>query len=268
MVKEKLHVKDKDIAVPGDLLAEGMSFLPAGRAYRDDKKLYASTTGLIKIKGKVIKVIPLAGAYVPKAGDDVIGKIDSISHNRWAVDIGGPFNADLNIGEASNRYIDLNKTSLADIYDVGDWVLARVKEITNSGYVKLSTKDRKYKKLTSGNVIQVSPTKIPRIIGKKGSMIGMIKNVTDCKIYVGQNGYVWTDGKVEDVAKVGRAVKYIEENSHKSGLTDTVKDMLGGGKSSKKSSKKSSAATKSKKKKASKKKKSKKKKSSKKGGKK
>jgi len=223
---EKLHIKDKEIVVPGDLLAEGMSFLPSGKAFRANEKLYASTVGLINIKGKVIKVIPLSGAYVPRAGDDVIGEAKSIGHSGWAVNIGGPFNADLNIGEASMRYIDLNKTDLADVYDVGDWMLAKIKQVTSTGFVKLTTKESKYHKLDGGNIIQVSPTKIPRIIGKKGSMIAMLKELTNCRMFVGQNGLVWIDGEPAMVALASKVVKMVEKESHTSGLTSKIKAML------------------------------------------
>lgn len=223
---DKLIVKDKEIVIPGELLAEGMSYLPSGRAFREDKNLYASTMGLAYVKGKVIKVIPLAGAYVPKAGDDVIGKVTNIGNSGWAISIGGPFDADLNIGEASMRYIDTHKTDLKDIYGVGDYVLAKIKMIAKNGFVKLTTKENKYHKLSSGNIIKVSPTKIPRIIGKKGSMIAMLKDATECRIFVGQNGLVWLDGKENMVALASKVVKIVEKDSHTSGLTNKIKDML------------------------------------------
>lgn len=225
---EKLHVKEKEIVVPGDLLAEGMSYFPAGNAIRNQEKLYATTVGLISIKGKVIKVIPLSGAYVPKAGDDVIGQIESIGRSGWAVNIGGPFNADLNIGEATTQYIDLNKTPLSDIYDVKDWILAKITQVSTSGFVKLTTKDSKYHKLNSGNILKVSPTKIPRIIGKKGSMISMLKELSGCRMFVGQNGLVWVSGEPDKIALVSNAVKTVETESHTSGLTNKIKSVLEG----------------------------------------
>lgn len=223
---EKLYVKDREIVTPGDLLAEGMSFLPSGKAYRSDKKLFASTVGLVNVKGKVVKVIPLSGAYQPKVGDDVIGIITNVSLHGWAASIGGPFDAEVNIADATMQYIDLNKTSLNAIYNVGDYVLAKVKMITNSGYVKLSTRENKYHKLVKGNIISVSPTKIPRIIGKKGSMIAMVKDHTGCNIFVGQNGLVWIDGEIDQVGVATQIIKMIEKESHTSGLTDKVKNML------------------------------------------
>jgi len=223
---DELIVKDKEIVVPGDLLAEGMSYLPSGKAFRENKNIYASTVGLVYVKGKVVKVIPLAGAYIPKAGDDVIGKIELIGHSGWAVNIGGPFNADLNIGEATMRYVDLNKTALSEIYDIKEHILANIKQVTQTGFVKLTTKESKYHKLEHGNIINVSPTKIPRIIGKKGSMIALIKELTGCQMFVGQNGLVWIDGTEDMTALASKVVKLIEKESHTSGLTNKVEALL------------------------------------------
>jgi exosome complex component RRP4 len=82
-------------------------------------------------------------------------------------------------------------------------------------------------KLKGGRVIYVSPSKVPRIIGKQASMINMIKEKTGCKITVGQNGWVWIqsdDPKKEFVAS--KVIEYINENAHKNGLTDEVSSLL------------------------------------------
>lgn len=225
---EKIHVKDRDIVIPGDLLAEGMSFLPSGKAFREGDKIYATTVGLVSIKGRVIKVIPLAGKYMPKKGDVVIGKVTNIGYSGWMLDVNSPYTADLNIGEATTEYIDLAKTDLSKYFDIGDYALAEVINISEGKFVKLTTKRRPYRKLKGGNIIEVSPTKIPRIIGKAGSMIKMLKDLSGCDIVVGQNGLVWIKGTPEKESLVAKAIKRIERESHTKGLTDKIKTMLGG----------------------------------------
>jgi len=226
MANEKLLVKDRDIVVPGDLLAEGLSFLPSGKAFREDDKIYAATVGLVSIKGRVVKVIPLAGKYMPKKGDVVIGKVTNIGYAGWNLDINSPYSADLNIGEATTEFIDLAKTDLSKYFDIGDYVLAEVINISEGKFVKLSAKRRPYRKLKGGNIIKVSPTKIPRIIGKAGSMIKMLKELSGCDIIVGQNGIVWIKGIPEKESLVAKAIRKIEKESHLSGLTDKIKAML------------------------------------------
>jgi len=224
---EKIVVKDRDIVVPGELLAEGMSYIPGGKAFRDDQKIYASSVGLVSVRGRVVKVIPLSGRYMPKRGDVVVGKITGIGNSGWAVDIFTPYNADLNIGEATQAYIDLRKTDLSSVFDIGDYLLAEIINVTESGFVKLSAKKhRMYGKLKGGNLVNVSPTKIPRIIGKEGSMISMLKKSTGCEVLVGQNGLVWMKGEPEKQALVAKVIKKINDESHKTGLTDEIKKML------------------------------------------
>ena len=224
---EKLYVSDREIVIPGDVLAEGMSYLPSGRAMREDNKIIATSLGLTNIKGHVIKIIPLAGRYIPKRGDAVIGKITGIARHGWRVDIRCPFDADLPISEASQSYIDTNRYPMSKYFDVGDYIFASIFDISENRFIKLSTKNRPYRKLHSGIIIEVSPTKIPRIIGKQGSMIKMLKENSGCDILVGQNGWVWI--KNDDPEKqmlMSKAIRKIETESHTTGLTDKIKKML------------------------------------------
>ena len=227
MVKDELNVKEGDIVVPGDLITEGMSWLPSGKAVRSDKKIYATALGLISIKGHVVKVIPLAGRYLPKTNDSVIGKITGISKFGWKVNIRSPFDAELNVADATTSYIDVNKTDLTKFFRIGDYIFTGVLSISlSSGYLKLTTRGRPYRKLSGGIITEVSPAKIPRIIGKQGSMIKMLKDASKCDILVGQNGWVWIKGEPERTMKVIEAIKKIEKESHTRGLTDGIKKML------------------------------------------
>jgi exosome complex component RRP4 len=92
--------------------------------------------------------------------------------------------------------------------------------------VKLGLKGRGLGKFRGGILINITPTKVPRLIGKKGSMINMIKDQTRCEVVVGQNGVVWVKGKPEMERVVQKVVKTIEEEAHTSGLTDRIRDML------------------------------------------
>jgi len=226
---EKLHVNDRDIVVPGEQLADGIEYLPAGKAFRDGEKIFACTIGIVSVKGRVVKVIPLAGRYMPKRGDVVIGKVTNIGHSGWTLDVNSPYAADMNIGEATTEYIDLAKTEMSRYFDIGDYVLAEVIAISEAKFIKISAKHKPYRRLKGGNIIQVSPTKIPRIIGKQGSMIRLLKDTSGCDVVVGQNGLVWIKGTADKEALVANAIKIIEKESHKKGLTDRIKQILEGG---------------------------------------
>jgi exosome complex component RRP4 len=75
--------------------------------------------------------------------------------------------------------------------------------------------------------MRVTPTKIPRVIGKKGSMISMIKQETGCQIILGVNGVVLVTGKnLADEELAMMAIQKIEAESHTSGLTDRITQLL------------------------------------------
>ena len=82
------------------------------------------------------------------------------------------------------------------------------------------------RKLKGGRIVEVASNKVPRIIGKQGSMVSMIKDATGCNISVGQNGIIWIDGSPEGELLAIMAIRKIEEESHLSGLTDKIKGFL------------------------------------------
>ena len=82
----ELKVKEKEIVIPGEILAEGMDYLPSTGTYRLENNIHASRLGLVTVEGKVIKIIPLSGKYLPKTGDVIIGQIKDISNFRLTID--------------------------------------------------------------------------------------------------------------------------------------------------------------------------------------
>ena len=75
-----------------------------------------------------------------------------------------------------------------------------------------------------GVIIKITPSKVPRLIGKQGSMVTLIKEKTGTIIRVGQNGLVWVSG--ENVDKAIKAIKTIEQKSHIFGLTEEISKLL------------------------------------------
>lgn len=224
----KLLIKDKEIVVPGQILAEGMDYLPDGVAFRDGEKLVASQVSMVALKGKVIKLIPLTGIYNPKRGDTVIGKVMDMNFGGWFVDISFANEAMLSIKEASSEFIQRG-ADLTRFFKIGDYMIAKITNVTKSKAIDLSTKGPGLRKIVGGQIIEINPVKVPRVIGKAGSMISMIKEKTDCKIVVGQNGVVWISGADPDKEKLAvDAVKLIDSESHEPGLTDKIKSYLEG----------------------------------------
>lgn len=222
----ELKIKDKEIVTPGEVIATGMDYLPSGDIFRDGEDLVASRIGLINISGRVIKLIPLAGVYMPKRNDLVIGKVVEIGHYGWKVDFGWSSEGTIQLKEGTQDFIERN-ANLSRYYDIGDYVIAQVINALNPKMIDLSMKGPGLRRLGPGRLINITSVKVPRVVGKQGSMISMIKQATDCKISVGQNGLIWLSGldpKKEE--KAVAAIMLIEKESHISGLTERVKEFL------------------------------------------
>lgn len=214
----------RKMVIPGELVAEGPIKLGDG-VYREGEKIYASIMGLLDHKKDFIRVIPLAGKYIPHVGDYVIGVVIDAMFSGWEVDINSAYNGILN-GRDYISDIDIFQTSLVEILSPGNMIFASVREITPTKKVYITMTDRGARVLRDGRLLTINPTRIPRLIGKKSSMISMIKREAQCSILVGQNGRVWLNGKPELVDLAARAVERIEKDAQTAGLTDTIKKMI------------------------------------------
>jgi len=217
--------KNKDIAVPGEILAEGMDHLPGEGTYRDGENIVAGRLGLVMVDGRAIKLISLSGRYIPKTHDTIIGKVEDITFSGWRIDTNSAYSAMLSMKDATSDYI-ARGADLTRYYDLGDYVVCEVVNVTSQKLIDVSMKGPGLKKLDGGRVIKVNPNKVPRIIGKQGSMVSMIKDATGCRIVVGQNGLVWIDGDPKGELTVVKTIQKIEEESHTTGLTDRIKEFL------------------------------------------
>jgi exosome complex component RRP4 len=216
-----IYVEDKNLVIPGQVLADD-DYFPGRGTFKEDGKVCSSLIGLVSLRNKKIRVIPLKSKYVPKKGDVVIGKINDVRFSMWDVDINSPYSGILPAFEVFGR----DKKELNKVYDVGDVLFLRVVDVDEVKKAKLGLKGRGLGKFKGGIIVDISPTKVPRLIGKKGSMINMIKNKTNCKIVVGQNGLVWVKGD-EDMEQLTREIIHtIEAEAHTSGLTNKIKNRL------------------------------------------
>ena len=209
-----IHVKNKDLVVPGMLLAEG-DYINEDGTHKEHGRIYASVVGVAYLNHRKVRVVALKGKYVPKQGDSVIGIITSERFNGWKVDINSPYEADLNQRDIqTGRYDSLN---------VGDLVYARIVKVTEIFETSLYAK-RPYGKLDKGILIEIQSARVPRLIGRKGSMIKMINEKTRSVITVGQNGFVWIRGGNEELA--AQACLMVDREAHIPGLTDRVSEFL------------------------------------------
>ncbi len=211
----------KEIVVPGELLGEGISGFGT---YKENNEVYSKTVGILNKRDNEYRVVPLNGAYVPRKGDGIIAIVSDITFSMWILDINSPYTAILSLSEGVDGFVDLTKTDLTKYFNYGDVLFAKVSNVTKSKSIHLSMRDRLCRKLVGGRLVKVTPTKVPRVIGKTGSMVEMIKKKTGTQIVVGQNGVIWIKGENQGIAT--RAILEIEKYSHIEGLTDKISKFI------------------------------------------
>ncbi len=223
MIDTGIIKNERDLVVPGDVLAEGLDYLPSFGAFREGDKIFSKVVGTVSTRERSVGVVALSGRYMPKAGDKVIGEVVDVQMSTWFMDINAPYQASLSIGEASEEYIERG-ADLSKFFDVGDVLYAKIVTVSKHKNIQTTMKDIMCKKLRGGKVVEITPSKVPRLIGKAGSMISMIKEKTGCNIVIGQNGRVWLKGENEDLAT--KAIMMVEEKSHLDGLTNKIIEFL------------------------------------------
>ena len=217
--------KKRKIVVPGEVIVSGEDFLPSDGAHRSGNDVVASRFGLAEEAGRVIKVIPITGAFIPRRNNVVIGRVTNITFNGWVVDIDSAASGFLPIDE-SPRFI--NKNEMDQFLAIGDVVAAKIWSINNRG-ADLSLKSKGLGKLEGGFMFRVSPNRVPRVIGREGSMINLIKDKTGCDIMVGQNGWIWISGKdIDSEIKARKAIEFVTEKVYVEGLTDKMEAWFSG----------------------------------------
>ncbi len=216
--------ENREIVLPGELLEERKGRKLGEGVYLDGEKVFSKVVGIARMTDVEISVIPLFGKYLPRVGDRIIGIVSEVQLSGWIMDINSPYVAFLPLSEATEEFID-SRTDISRYFDKDDVVFCRISRVTKNKTIQASMRDFMARKLYGGTIIRVSPTKIPRIIGKAGSMIQLIKTKTKCEIYTGQNGLVWIRGV--NKAKAIEAVLTVERESHTTGLTEKIEKMLG-----------------------------------------
>jgi len=218
---------ERQIIIPGEKIVDSGEFLPGDGTEKRADGIFALRFGLAETSDNLVKVIPLSGVYNPRRGNVIIGKVQEITFNGWIMDINSSETAFLSLMEVP-RYV--NKDALDEVLEIGDMAVVKVWNMNKRG-IDVSLKSRGLGKIDEGLIIDVNPHKVPRIIGKEGSMIKLIKDNTGCNITVGQNGLIWIQGdKVEDELVAKKAIQHVAEKCFVSGLTEEMEKYFKEGK--------------------------------------
>lgn len=205
----KAEHKKKMIVVPGDLVTEERKKL-GQHVFIENGKVYSDALGITYPDSEIAYVVPLAGIYIPQRDDLIVGIVERETVKGYMV----------NINSIYPSYLAADKCR--DALQKGSVISAKVDAVNEINEAELFDVRVFY----GGEILSVSPSKVPRIIGKNGSMLSVIKDGTGCNLLVGRNGWVWLKGG--DVRKLADAIKLIESEAHLDNLTVKVEAFLKG----------------------------------------
>ena len=196
---------------------------PGPGTYRVGGKVFASQLGLLSPRPPFVQVVPLSGRYLPKSGDLVVGTVTDVQSTFWLLDIGAPRWAPLHMTGTPWK-VDVGETER--YLSVADAVAVRVENLDATGRIGVTMLGDGLGKLEGGTIVRISPARVPRLVGRGGSMIGTITRHTSAEVVIGQNGRVWIGGSPEAIVRVREVLRMIEDNGPRSGLTDRVERFL------------------------------------------
>ena len=218
--EKKRHVIPGEIIVSGPYRAEQNTIM-------EGNNIIATTIGLSDVHDGSVRVIPLTGRYYPKDDDLIIGKIVSHSAMSWEVDINSCYAGMLPATDVFGRDFSSHSDNLSSKLGNGDLIVARIVNADKTRDPLLTISGRELGKIDSGELVNISPSKVARLIGKRGSMIQTIESGTHAQITIGQNGLVVVSCENSDgLLKAIKAIELVEEKAHVANLTDQINDML------------------------------------------
>lgn len=192
------------IVVPGEVIGKGGR--PGANAYLEQGQIRSAAVGLADEQGT--RVIALKGQYMPVEGDWVIGVVGDVRYAGCNVEIKAPYGGFI-----------LSKMTRIE-FKMGDVVGAKIDKIDEARNIDLAEPRR----LVGGEILEISSVKVPRVIGRKNSMIDLLMKGTGSEILVGRNGRIWVKGGNSALAV--QAILMIEREAHTSGLTDRITEFL------------------------------------------
>jgi exosome complex component RRP4 len=195
------EVNTKEIIVPG----EKLDLKVDSYTFKDQSGLYSMVFGVLDKKDGFGRIVPLTGKYFPQVEDYVVGIISEVKFGGYVIDINSPYEAFL---QSRKRY------------NHGDVIFAKIMEVNEVRRSVLSHD----KSLFGGDILEISPVRVPRVIGKKNSMMMLITEKTKTELCIGRNGRIWIHGGDEKKAK--EAILKIEREAHTDGLTERMTEFL------------------------------------------
>lgn len=218
--------KDKrEIVIPGEIISTDENDLPGEWTIKNEKNIISTRLGIVEKSDRLVKIIPLSGVYIPRRGNVIIGEVKDIAVSGWMIDVGAPYSAFLPLRECQGF---IEESEMENVYGIGDLIVTQILDVRRTSIdLTMKSREKNLGKIREGLIVRVNPHRVPRVIGKEGSMITLIKNATKCIITVGQNGLIWIRGdNIESQLFAKKAIEFVVENTIADGLTEKVEKWL------------------------------------------
>ncbi len=197
----------KRVVVPGELVTEERKKM-GSHVFVKEGKIYAECLGLVNDESDFASVVPLEGKYTPMINDVVIGIIVGEKFSIYEVDVNSFYPA------------NIMKRELREVLKPGTVISAKIAKVNEMNEVELIQP----RMFFGGEILEISAVKIPRVIGREGSMLNILKDGTGTNLIVGKNGRIWVKGGNVDLLK--KAIMKISKEAHMDNLTNSITDFL------------------------------------------
>ena len=175
--------------------------------------------GWLNEQNNVVSVSPINSAYMPRSGDLVIGFVAEVRNNLWFFDVNGPFQALLPMSLAPWK---VEFGAARQHLGIGDAALARIQEVDETHNMVLTMKGVGLRRLNEGAVVSIPVNLIETLRGDNNSTLSRIRDATDCRIIVGDNGRVWIHGDAEAMHVARQLIQTLNEEGHKKTFQSAV----------------------------------------------
>jgi exosome complex component RRP4 len=197
----------REIVIPGEVIGT-VSQKQGPHTFSLEENVYADVLGIKNEREQSVSVVPLKGKYIPREGDMIIGVVKA---ERFA-------GYEININSLYSTFV--LKKDLRDPLSLGGVVTGRIMKVNELNEADIGMVHA----LQGGEVLSVTPARVPRIIGKNSSMLNVVKNGTGSAVLVGKNGLVWLNEGDVELAK--ESIKMIEDFAFIENLTQYMQQFL------------------------------------------
>lgn len=210
---------EQRLVTPGMVIGPSSGKRAGTGTIAENNEFIATRLGWLNEQNDVVSVLPINSAYMPRSGDLIIGFVAEVRNNLWFFDVNGPFQALLPMSLAPWK-VEFGSTR--QHLGIGDAALARIQEVDETHNMVLTMKGVGLRRLNEGAVVSIPVNLIDTIRGQNNAMLSRIRDATNCRIIVGDNGRVWIHGDAADMHVARQLIQTLNEEGHKNTFEGAV----------------------------------------------